>query len=336
MPMNKKLNLNVLDFESVNEPYDETLVDISTIVSGIESDHGEKIPFSKQHQGKEGEYVHIPLRFLKYDKKYQRLLSKNTIKRAKFLDLQALTPLIVFERPTGEKVVVDGQHRSAIAFLGSDENFEVPCILHEHPKNYNINQCENAEAAFFEKLNSSRKNVSSLDKKRAQIIQGDKDAIAFENNLITLGVYTENLGDLSGIEVKNWSKLEEAWNKYGLGKVSLAVRTIKEVNSSSDRWNKDSLSGALIGGLAGIYSLIDKLGDAKAKGLRDYLNNHFCSKTSNEWTTNTAGRLQDILLVRRIVDKYNDAHELGLISNGAKIGERALSRAGFSDPSKIS
>lgn len=333
---------NVLNFESTNEPHlnktnefhDDSLVSIVDIVEELESKSG-VIPFSKEIEGAEGEYKKIPVKDLKLDKNYQRLISDKTIRKARRLNLQALVPVIVFQRPDGTYVVVDGQHRCTMALKGGGREFLVPCIVHTHPKNFTLKECKDAESNFFKMLNFARKNLSGLDKYRVGIAQGDESAIAFENNLITLGVYAENLGDTaSGIEVENWSKLEESWRKYGIEKTSLAVRFMRKV--SETHWKKNHIQGGLTLGLTGIYHLTDFLDSKKVEGINFYLKEYFHKQTCSHLTKGTPGRTQDILLVRRIVDKYNDLIDAGVITKGSKIGETVLTNAGFSDPSKIS
>lgn len=340
--MSIKQNLNVLNFESTNDPqsdntndsYDESLVSIVSLLEEIESRDG-PIPFSKEIEGTEGEYKKIPVKNLMLSKKYQRLICSKTIRKAKRLNLQALVPVIVFQRPDGNYAVVDGQHRCVMALKGGGAEFPVPCIVHLHPKNYTLKECQDAESNFFKMLNFARKNLSGLDKYRVGIAQGDENAIAFENNLITLGVYAENLGDNdSGIEVENWSKLEESWRKYGIEKTSLAVRFMRKI--AETHWQKNNIQGGLTLGLAGIYHLTDYLDSKKVKGINFYLKEFFHKQSPSHLTKGTPGRTQDILLVRRIVDKYNDLIDAGVITKGSKIGETVLTNAGFSDPSKIS
>tara|TARA_Y100000389_G_C17377360_1_gene472382 strand:+ start:67 stop:1170 length:1104 start_codon:yes stop_codon:yes gene_type:complete len=340
--MPSKQNLNVVDFESTNDPqsvntndfYDESLVSMVDLLEEIESASG-VIPFSKEIEGTEGEYKTLPVKNLKLDKNYQRLICEKTIRKAKRLNLQALVPVIVFQRPDGNYAVVDGQHRCMMALKGGGPEFQVPCIVHLHPTNYTLSECKDAESNFFKMLNFARKNLSGLDKYRVGIAQGDENSIAFENNLITLGVYAENLGDTdSGIQVENWSKLEESWRKYGIEKTSLAVRFMRKI--AETHWQKNHIQGGLTLGLTGIYHLTDFLDSKKVEGINFYLKEFFPKQTCSHLTKGTPGRTQDILLVRRIVGKYNDLVDAGVITKGSKIGETVLSNAGFSDPSKIS
>ena len=51
--------------------------------------------------------VYVPIKDLNVDPKYQRLINLGFIKKAKEFDPLLVKPLSVFQRPNGDKMVVD-------------------------------------------------------------------------------------------------------------------------------------------------------------------------------------------------------------------------------------
>lgn len=308
------------------DPSLETLMSIEELVENLEKSG--KIKFDSGTTGSLGTFEYIKVSDLTVDKSYQRFISKNTIVKAKRINLNLLQPLVVWLRPNGKYVVVDGQHKSVMGYLGQGKDFEVPCQLFKHPINRDLETCRKIEAIMFELLNMSRKNVTGLDKYRTGIAYGDEEAIAFERNLISIGVYIENLGDTEfGVEVRGWVKTRSAWEKYGIKYTKNAVDFLKSIYSNV--WQKDCLDGSLIYGMAAIFYLMDQhCGTKKARGLRRYLDTIFHNTRSNKWIANTAGNSDHIIIARRIVDKYNMYVNDGMLE-GSTIGESIMKNAGL-------
>lgn len=311
---------------------DDTLLSIRELTDNLEQSG--KIMFDKNSTGVEGIFTKLPVHVLNSERKYQRFISKNTIQKAKRLNLSLLQPLVVWKRPNGTFVIVDGQHKGVMSFLGEGPDFEVPCILYEHPLERSHNECIEVEAQMFENLNMSRKNVSGLDKYRAGIAYGDEESIQFENSLIAVGVYAENLGDTEyGVEVRGWVKLRAAYTKYNLRYTKNAVDFLKPIYYN--HWDKQYVDGSMVFALTAINYLMDKhLGPKKSNGLKTYLRNHFDKTTANKWTANTAGNTDYIIIARRIIDKYNTLVENEFI-DGAIIGQKTLDDAGLSAIDKL-
>jgi hypothetical protein len=307
---------------------DDTLVSIKDLTLNLEQSG--KIKFNAGLTGTEGTYCKLPVGTLTSERKYQRFLSKNTIQNAKSINLELLQPLVVWRRPSGANVVVDGQHKGVMSYLGMGIDFEVPCIVYEHPKNRSIGECIEVEAQMFEKLNMSRKNVSGLDKYRAGIAYGDKEALEFESMLVSLGVFVENLGDIDfGVEVRGWVKLRSAYAKYNLKHTKNAVDFLKPIYLDKEKWAKDYVDGSMVFALAAIFNLLDNyLGPQKKDGLKKFLKNYFHKTTANKWTANSAGNTDYIMIARRIVDKYNFMVESDIIE-GSVIGPKVLEDAGL-------
>ena len=311
---------------------DDTLMSVEDLTNNLEQSG--KIKFDKGSIGVGGTYQKLPVGILYSERKYQRFISKSTVQKARRVNLGLLQPLVIYKRPNGIHVIVDGQHKAIMAVLGEGLEFEVPCIVYEHPVDRDHMRCVEVEAQMFEDLNMSRKNVSGLDKYRAGIAYGDEDSIKFEESLIGVGVYAENLGDTEyGIEVRGWVKLRSAYTKYNLRYTKNAVDFLKPIYTKE--WDKSYVDGSLVFALTAINFLMDKhLGARKAKGLKEFMRNYFHKTTANKWTANSAGNTDYIIIARRIVDKYNTLVESEVI-DGAVIGSKTLDDAGLSAIDKL-
>ena len=101
-----------------------------------------------------------------------------------------------------------------------------------------------------------------------------------------------------------------------------------------NNWNLEYVDGSMVGGLAATYNLIEACGSGdKAKGLRTYLKDYFSNVSRSKWTENTRGQ-SDVLIARKIVNKYNDLCDQGIIE-GATIGEDLLTNNKLKDPATL-
>ena len=268
--------------------------------------------------------VYVRLGDLKVDKKYQRLVNLNFIKKAKKFRPELVKPLTVFKRPNGDLFIVDGQHTACLAgvYVEDAENFELPCQVQVHPADFTLEQCEEKEAEYFKEFNFLRNNVGTIEKLRADIARGVQYALTMLSNLQVLGVHVEGIGDESGDELFGYEKLKTCIGKYGNSYTKRAVDLCKYHNKRREslKWKKP-LDGSMVFGLAAIYHFIDNYvgkGD-KAKGINEYLSNQLALKTVTDWKFKTAGVVQDELIAERIVKHFNDAIGFGSI-NAPTIG----------------
>lgn len=302
--------------------FDPSLTTGKELISEFEKKFG-RIEFDKGTTGDYGDYRMIPNTELKISRKWQRFLIKSTLQRAKRFSRAYCQPLVVYQRPNGDLVVVDGQHKLVMSILGNDKSFDVPCVVFEHPKDRSLRECEAIEARLFEALNTARHSTSKIDKVRAGLAYGDKEAQQFETDFISLGLQIEGIGDPDGMPVKGVAKAERGFRTFGLLATKRAVSFLRVVYTKY--YNKDYVDGSMVGALAAIYNLLDVLGDGKkANGLKEYLNTYFHKIALNTWKHNSSGPSENII-ARRIVDKYNDMVKSGVITDGAVIGEDTLS-----------
>ena len=257
------------------------------------------------------EVVYVPIKDLNVDPKYQRLINLGFIKKAKEFDPLLVKPLSVFQRPNGDKMVVDGQHTTVLAatYVEDPENFELPCQIQYHPADFTIAQCEKAEAAYFKRFNSLRNTVSAVAKLRSDIAQGAKYALDIEESFQSLNVHVEGIGapDDGSNAVHGYDKLKVSITKYGNTLTKTAIDLYKVHNAADDNsWNSP-LNGGMILGLAATYHFVDNyVGDGKKReGFLYYLNELLPNLTVGDYISKTAGPQMDVLILQNIIDNYN-------------------------------
>ena len=275
----------------------------------------------------------IALKDLKIDSKYQRLINTNFIKNAEEFRPKLVKPLSVFLRPDGDYVVVDGQHTCVIAatYVEDPSEFELPCQIQVHPSDYTLEDCLEDEAKYFKDFNSSRTNMSSVALLRADLAQGKKYAVRIDENFKKLEVHVELIGaeDDGENSVKGYRGLKDAISKYGLTYTGRAIQFYKRQNSQSKFKGWKRLDGSMILGLTAVFHLLDNVKgiDQKATDLTNYMVEHLCKKSVNEITHKTAGMLQDILIVERVLGWYNTlADATDYIKIGTDAKDSTLSR----------
>ena len=287
------------------------------------------------NEGPDGPFIpvtYIPLGDLTVDPKYQRLINTTFIRKAEEFKPEFVKPLSVFKRPDGTLVVVDGQHTSVLAatYVQDPESFKLPCQVQVHPSHYTIDQCEKAEAKYFKEFNTLRNKVSAVAKLRADVAQGAEYALDLEEKFKSLNIHVELIGapDDGTNGVQGYDKLKSALAKYGTTFVRKAIETYKGHNRDTSKlckWSKP-LNGGFIFGLAAAYSFLDSIsvtntGD-RYENFNTFLNTSIKHYAIEDFTTNSAGPIQDILILEQILKVY---HVLSPANDWTSIGEKSWS-----------
>lgn len=127
--------------------------------------------------GPTGEFRIVPKTDLYVDERYQREISSKSriVDMAKSWDWALCGCLLVGERPTGTKVILDGQNRWMAATYRDDID-SLPCLV------FPMDSLSD-EAMMFYMANTSAKSVTPYHKHRARVVGGDPVAIASEEIL---------------------------------------------------------------------------------------------------------------------------------------------------------
>lgn len=291
-----------------------------------------KLKFAKGTIGQKLDIVYVKVSQLKISADYQRYIQTATIKKAKQFNYTLCQVLFVAQRPDGDFVIVDGQHKALMAYLGGGEDAEIPCMIYVHDKNMSLPECIAVEAELFSELNTTRKNTSTLDKVRAGLSFNDDDAVEFEKNFIAIGIKAEGIGYEDGPEVNGFAKAVESIKKWKIENTRKAVDHLVPIYNHV--WNLDYIDGSMIGALAAVFNLINAVGKGeKANGLRNYIRTNMSTISRSDWTKDSRGN-SDIIIARRIITKYNDAVKQGFVK-GAAIGPDVLANNGLKDSDSI-
>lgn len=291
-----------------------------------------KLKFAKGTIGQKLDIVYVKVSQLRISADYQRYIQTSTIKKAKQFNYTLCQVLFVAQRPDGDLVVVDGQHKALMAYLGGGEDAEIPCMIYVHDENMSLPECVAVEAELFSELNTTRKNTSTLDKVRAGLSFNDDDAVEFEKNFIAIGIKAEGIGYEDGPEVNGFAKAVESIKKWKIENTRKAVDHLVPIYNHV--WNLDYIDGSMIGALAAVFNLINAVGKGeKANGLRNYIRTNMSTISRSDWTKDSRGN-SDIIIARRIITKYNDAVKQGFVK-GAAIGPDVLANNGLKDSDSI-
>jgi hypothetical protein len=260
---------------------------------------------------------------------YQRDVSCNDINNNyKQFNKWFYVPLIVAIRPSGENIVIDGQHKALMAKWSGCVT-KVPCMVLEHNKNKTEKECESIEAEIYHALNAKRKNPSYVDKMRAGYVFGLEEAITYNNNLSACGIYVDSLGDIEGHSLNGEYQWRQAVKNYELSTVMKAVDYAKHLDKV---WGKGEVRGDIIYGLSALIKFLEDASD-ELNGRKDKVINFVVTEMSKTkpkvWYEGISGSQTDILIARRIIKSYN------VLSSTAKsqcITEETLTNNGLKDP----
>lgn len=135
------------------------------------------------------------LRFF-VDPLYQRLISPAKLQSYGQLDFALLVPVVVSRRPLslGELLagdhVIDGQNKVAKFLLSLVETGLTIAVL-EHDEDATYEEVLEKEALVFNRLNTWRKKLTTIDNLRSEVCFGDATACHIENVMKTLNVVAE-------------------------------------------------------------------------------------------------------------------------------------------------
>jgi len=176
--------------------------------------------------------IHITADLLSIDPTIQRPLDDTRVRRmASAFNPDALGALTVSLRPDGSRVILDGQHRHAVAIAVGYAG-KLTCVQYDGLEHAD-------EATLFLVLNET-KQVQAVDKFRARVIAGEKDAVAIEAIIGEHGWKVSTSKDayrLSAI-----AAFEKVYNGAGVritGGDVLAANTLHVITAS---WNGQSNS----------------------------------------------------------------------------------------------
>ncbi len=156
-------------------------MNVSIVETAEKNNQGGVTRYNVTVRNAPGEFLMIPKQELEVDATYQRnrINQRRVDALTRTWDWIACGCLVVALRDDNKWFVVDGQHRKLAADQRGDIN-ELPCLVFE-----TTNRRE--EAVSILAINQGRVGVGSLDRYRAQLLSGDKNAYAVESMLKSTG-----------------------------------------------------------------------------------------------------------------------------------------------------
>jgi hypothetical protein len=253
--------------------------------------------------GLRGELQWLPVSSLNVDPTYQRPISTRHLNKiiAEF-DGDLIGVILVSERTSGERYILDGQHRvEAVRLLGFPEGL-VPCMVYTHLE-------AGTEAKMFAEANKRRLSLHPFYTFRARLLGGDESAIALRDLVDSYGFHLEygrNLPGESGMgrlegKIQALGELEKLQTDYATPMVGPVLDLVASV------WGSEviGLSGTLLRGLATFLFYFGEL--AEMDRVKDILRDMTIKRLENEGR-DQPGRLE-VGITRVIVSKYN--YQLG-------------------------
>ena len=133
---------------------------------------------------------------LMVDRLYQRLISPVKLQDYGQLDYTLLVPVVVSRRPkslgemlSGERII-DGQNKVA-KFLLSHEDSGLTLAILDHDEDATYEEVLEREALVFNRLNTWRKKLTTIDNLRSEVCFKDETAVHIENVMKTLNVVAQ-------------------------------------------------------------------------------------------------------------------------------------------------
>lgn len=130
------------------------------------------------------------------DRLYQRLISPVKLQDYGQMDYRLLVPVVVSRRPAslGEKLsgerIIDGQNKVA-KFLLSLENSGLMLAILDHDEDATYEEVLETEALVFNRINTWRKKLTTIDNLRSEVCFGDATATHIENVMKTLDIVAQ-------------------------------------------------------------------------------------------------------------------------------------------------
>jgi hypothetical protein len=161
----------------------------------------------------------VPVEDLIVDERYQRPLDEKRVEKMVENFSEDLFGVLEANQRNGKAAVFDGQHRLAVARARGMTH--VPCLIH-------VDKTPAEEAALFVKLQAERKGISSVDRFRARVFQGEEAPVAINAILEAHGYAVGKKGRDQGRR-RNVSAVAALERVYSMGVLSETIGLLEEV-----------------------------------------------------------------------------------------------------------
>ena len=265
--------------------------------------------------------------------KIQRKLSPSNLKSMGILDWNLLIPVIVSDRPQsleewGGRQLLDGQHE-AMLFIGSQEEDDLPYMLIEHSPDATLNEVLRKEAQIFKKLNTQRKNLTTLDVLRAEYVYDEPFALHIHAVMTALNLAADRFGseDVNAKDIEAFNhfyytvKNDNEATPIGIARLQSAYRLYERIYPRAQK-----VHGTAFRAIAFLDRFIN---DGLANGKQSTFKQWCIDSIQREWTPKSLVKGYSSFnchrwILYRIIDKYN-REQSNLKGKGAQtIGQATL------------
>tara|TARA_B100001996_G_C18608275_1_gene572684 strand:- start:58 stop:1137 length:1080 start_codon:yes stop_codon:yes gene_type:complete len=252
----------------------------------------------------------------------QRKVSGSALISYKQFDPQLATVVVVSVRPEklgGAIVDIDGQHTGLLGIY-SGEDPELDTLELHHDPNSSLEDVMEKEAVLFKKLNTERKNPSTLDVIRVNIFLGKESAVRFETVLKACGIQVDGLGDPEGdiLNTKSGSRIIKTVDQYGEKYSSCIVAAcdlIRQHWADPTTGKVNGMRDDLIHGITTFLAMIKYAGkvkgytgnglDEKKDYVHQWLKHHMGATSMRKYHHNSGGGNTHFKIAHTILREYN-------------------------------
>lgn len=285
-------------------------------------------------------HEYIDPRILKVDARYQRVISRSSLKKQGKFDWRLAVPAVVAKRPDsfGEQsgyYVIDGQHK-AIKLVQSGSDQPMPCSVYVHPEDASYEECMKKEAELFFAVNTLRKSLTPIEKIRVGVQIGDAESLHVEQVLKTLNLQFDGFGsdpdhNPEPTELKSFTLFQHACSQNDVATMQAAHELLLKMyppNLSKNNKQYFVTGPALYTCVLLNAFMNEALSGARKEAFYAFVTNKFRERYNmNSWTNGFATFSADRYALHRLLDDYRQYCENTGEKSCYRIGDETLTAA---------
>lgn len=286
-------------------------------------------------------HQYIDPRILKVDARYQRVISRASLKKQGKFDWRLAVPAVVAKRPDsfGEQsgyYVIDGQHK-AIKLVQSGSDQPMPCSVYVHPEDASYDDCMKKEAELFFAINTLRKSLSPIEKIRVGVQIGDQESLHVEQVMKTLNLQFDGFGSDPShnpppTELKAFTLFQHACSQNDLATMQEAYVLLLKMyprDLVTQNGKQYSVTGPALYTCVLLNEFMNTaLSSARKEAFYAFVTNKFRERYSmNSWTNGFATFSGDRYALHRLLEDYRLYCENMGEKSCYRIGDETLTAA---------
>jgi hypothetical protein len=275
---------------------------------------------------------------LMVEEQYQRMVSKEKLKKYGQFNLSLCIPTIISRRPSNLEdlsgdYIIDGQHK-ALKYISSDCDLGFPVEVLTHDPNATYKEVLVEEAKLFQSLNTQRSKLTLVDELRSELVYGDRFAIHMECVMKALNLECDRFGSTKddAMEVVAFTHLyytvkgDYDENTLALAQIESGYELWKKIYVTNKSNPADKVNGTAFRAICFLHKFSEELNN----GRREKFLNWCIHNLATQWNQNNLVKGRGSfdsprwILHEKIIDRYNE-HETNNSGTGAQtIGFKTL------------